>query len=146
LLRQFLDTADEIEGLLMVVLAPQAFLMDSRRGVDRYEALKLRVWDDIRPKHRQNPLASLVRIQRKSGFSIEERTPENCRGGTNLKEHHLNGVLDYHKDWLQHQIDGSYEVGVIEDSDGHLMVGATNSVSSSGILGGTSGTSASCAE
>jgi len=86
------------------------------------------------------------RIQRKSGFSIEERTPENCRGGTNLKEHHLNGVLDYHKDWLQHQIDDSYEVGVIEDSDGHLMVGATNSVSSPGILGGTSGTSASCAE
>ena len=63
LLRQFLDTADEIEGLLMVVLAPQEFLTDSRRGVDRYEALKLRIWDDIRPKLRQNPLASLVRIQ-----------------------------------------------------------------------------------
>ena len=63
LLRQFLDTADEIEGLLMVVLAPEEFLTDPRRGVDRYEALKLRVWDDIRPKHRQNPLASLVRIQ-----------------------------------------------------------------------------------
>jgi hypothetical protein len=47
LLRQFLDTADEIEGLLMVVLAPEEFLTDSRRGVDRYEALKLRVWDDI---------------------------------------------------------------------------------------------------
>jgi hypothetical protein len=62
LLRQFLDAADEIEGLLMVVLAPEAFLTDSRRGVDRYEALKLRVWDDVRPKHRQNPLASLVRI------------------------------------------------------------------------------------
>ncbi len=63
LLRQFLDTADEIEGLLLVVLAPEPFLTDSRRGVDRYEALKLRVWDDIRPKHCQNPLASLVRIQ-----------------------------------------------------------------------------------
>ena len=63
LLRQFLDTADEIEGLLMVVLAPEEFLTDSRRSVDRYEALKLRVWDDIRPKYRQNPLASLVRIQ-----------------------------------------------------------------------------------
>ncbi len=63
LLRQFLDTSDEIEGLLMTVLAPQEFLTDTRRGVDRYEALKLRVWDDIRPKHRQNPLASLVRIQ-----------------------------------------------------------------------------------
>ena len=63
LLRQFLDAADEIEGLLMAVLAPKEFLTDTRRGVDRYEALKLRVWDDIRPKHRQNPLASLVRIQ-----------------------------------------------------------------------------------
>ncbi len=63
LLRQFLDTADEIEGLFMVVMAPQEFLTDSRRSVDRYEALKLRVWDDIRPKHRQNPLASMVRIQ-----------------------------------------------------------------------------------
>ncbi|MGP0591863.1 BREX system ATP-binding domain-containing protein [Nitrospira sp. T9] len=62
LLRQFIDSADEMEGLLMVVLAPQEFLTDSRRGVDRYEALKLRVWDDVRPKHRQNPLASLVRI------------------------------------------------------------------------------------
>lgn len=63
LLRQFLDAADETEGLLMVILAPQEFLTDARRGVSRYEALKLRVWDDIRPKHRQNPLASLVRIQ-----------------------------------------------------------------------------------
>lgn len=63
LLRQFIDSADDMEGLLMVVLAPQEFLTDARRGVDRYEALKLRVWDDIRPKHRQNPLATLVRIQ-----------------------------------------------------------------------------------
>jgi hypothetical protein len=63
LLRQFIDSADDMEGLLMVVLTPQEFLTDARRGVDRYEALKLRVWDDIRPKHRQNPLASLVRIQ-----------------------------------------------------------------------------------
>lgn len=63
LLRQFIDSADDTEGLLMVVLAPHEFLTDARRGVDRYEALKLRVWDDIRPKHRQNPLASLVRIQ-----------------------------------------------------------------------------------
>ncbi|MGE3938232.1 MAG: BREX system ATP-binding domain-containing protein [Nitrospirales bacterium] len=62
LLRQFLDASDDIEGLLMVVLSPQDFLSDVRRGVDRYEPLKLRVWDDIRPKHRQNPLSSLVRI------------------------------------------------------------------------------------
>jgi len=62
LLRQFLDASDDMEGFLMVVMTPPEFLSDVRRGVDRYEALKLRVWDDIRPKHRQNPLSSLVRI------------------------------------------------------------------------------------
>jgi len=85
LLRQFLDTADEIEGLLMVVLAPQEFLTDARRGVDRYEALKLRVWDDIRPKHRQNPLASLVRIQSRlsqNGGSRQLTPPELPDQGT----------------------------------------------------------------
>ncbi len=73
LLRQFIDSADDTEGLLMVVLAPHEFLTDARRGVDRYEALKLRVWDDIRPKHRQNPLASLVRIQNDKDIVSGER-------------------------------------------------------------------------
>lgn len=67
LLRQFLDMADEMEGLLMVVLAPQEFLTDSRRGIDRYEALKLRLWDDVRPKKFQNPLSTLVIIQEHAG-------------------------------------------------------------------------------
>ena len=82
LLRQFLDTVDEIEGLLMVVLAPEEFLTDSRRGVDRYEALKLRVWDDVRPKHRQNPLASLVRIQgqEKGSDGLTQLAPPQLQG------------------------------------------------------------------
>ena len=82
LLRQFLDTADEIEGMLMVVLTPQEFLTDSRRSVDRYEALKLRVWDDIRPKHRQNPLASLVRIQgqKEGNIGTKRLAPPNLPG------------------------------------------------------------------
>lgn len=73
LLRQFLDASDDIEGLLMVVLSPQDFLSDVRRGVDRYEPLKLRVWDDIRPKHRQNPLSCLVRI---ASMKQPESVPE----------------------------------------------------------------------
>ncbi len=82
LLRQFLDAADETEGLLMTVMAPQEFLTDSRRGVDRYEALKLRVWDDIRPKHRQNPLASLVRLQGQSqgNGSTPQLAPPRLQG------------------------------------------------------------------
>lgn len=61
-LRQFIDGTDEMEGCLVVVLASKEFLSDDRRGLDRYDALKLRIYDEVRDKHRQNPLASLVRI------------------------------------------------------------------------------------
>ncbi|MCA9471592.1 MAG: ATP-binding protein [Nitrospirales bacterium] len=62
MLRQFIDTSNELEGFMMVVQAPTEFLTDTRRGVDRYEALKHRIWDDVRDKHRQNPLVPLVRL------------------------------------------------------------------------------------
>ncbi|RMH09136.1 MAG: hypothetical protein D6704_01765 [Nitrospirae bacterium] len=68
LLRQFIDSTDELEGCLLVVLAPPVWLTDTRRGLPRYEALKLRIWDDVRDRHRQNPLAPLVRLT----SSIEE--------------------------------------------------------------------------
>ena len=47
---------------MMVVLAPPEFLTDARRGVNRYEALKHRIWDDVRDKHHPNPLVPLVRL------------------------------------------------------------------------------------
>lgn len=61
-LRQFIDGTDEMEGMLFIVLAPKDFLNDDRRGLSRYDALKLRIWDEVRDKRRQNPLASLVRL------------------------------------------------------------------------------------
>ncbi len=61
-LRQCIDGTDEMEGCLIVVSAPQEFLSDDRRGLNRYEALKLRIWDDVRDKHLPNPFAPLVRI------------------------------------------------------------------------------------
>ena len=61
-LRQFIDGMGDLEGCLIVVMAPQEFVTDERRGLNRYEALKLRIWDDVRDKHRQNPLAPLVRL------------------------------------------------------------------------------------
>lgn len=61
-LRQFIDSTDDMEGCLMVVLVPEEFLTDERRGLNRYEALKLRIWDDVRDKHRQNPLAPMIRL------------------------------------------------------------------------------------
>jgi hypothetical protein len=62
LLRQFIDGADEMEGCLIVVVAPREFLVDDRRGINRYDALKLRIWDEVRDKKRQNPLSSLARL------------------------------------------------------------------------------------
>jgi hypothetical protein len=96
LLRQFLDAADEIEGLLMAVLAPEEFLSDSRRGVDRYEALKLRVWDDIRPKQRQNPLASLVRIQgqEKASHSSIQLSPPKLQGHSTVPDVEARRVVE----------------------------------------------------
>jgi hypothetical protein len=61
-LRQFIDGTDEMEGCLIVTIAPKDFLNDDKRGLNRYDALKLRIWDEVRDKRRQNPLASLVRI------------------------------------------------------------------------------------
>ncbi|MHB8090923.1 MAG: BREX system ATP-binding domain-containing protein [Syntrophales bacterium] len=61
-LRQFIDGTDEMEGCLVVVIASKEFLSDDRRGLNRYDALKLRIYDEVRDKRRQNPLASLVRI------------------------------------------------------------------------------------
>jgi hypothetical protein len=62
MLRQFIDGSDEIEGFLVVVVTSQAFLSDQRLGLNRYEALKLRIWDDVRDKTRQNPFAPMVRL------------------------------------------------------------------------------------
>ena len=62
MLRQFIDSCDDIEGFLLVVVTPKAFLTDERLGLNRYEALKLRIWDDVRDKFRQNPFAPMVRL------------------------------------------------------------------------------------
>lgn len=68
LLRQFIDGTDEMEGLLVVVIAPKEFLNDDKRGLSRYDALKSRIWDEVRDRQRQNPLASLVRLTNEAQF------------------------------------------------------------------------------
>ena len=62
MLRQFIDGSDDMEGLLLVVVTPKTFLTDQRLGLNRYEALKLRIWDDVRDKFRANPFAPMVRL------------------------------------------------------------------------------------
>ena len=52
--------------LLIVVMAPRDFLTDERRGLDRYDALKMRVLDDVRDRYRENPLSAMVRLDRRA--------------------------------------------------------------------------------
>jgi hypothetical protein len=61
-LRQFIDAVDELEGCLVAVIAPTAFLTDEKRGLARYMALRLRIWDEVRDRKLANPLSSLVRL------------------------------------------------------------------------------------
>lgn len=62
LLRQLVDNTDELSRCAVVVLAAAEFVTDEARGIGAYQALKLRVHDEVRDRHRQNPFASLVRL------------------------------------------------------------------------------------
>lgn len=69
-LRQFVDGTDEAEFLLVAVLAPPQFTSpDEGRGVYIYDALKLRIWDEVYDRSRVNPLSSLVRVTKCPGAS-----------------------------------------------------------------------------
>ena len=60
-LRQIIDDSEHFGGLLLVVLADQSLIGDeTKRSLDAYLALKMRVWSDVRPEGRDNPLAPLV--------------------------------------------------------------------------------------
>jgi hypothetical protein len=61
-LRQFIDATDELEGVFITVIAPTAFITDEQRGLSKYDALKLRIWDEVHDKRKANPLSSLVRV------------------------------------------------------------------------------------
>lgn len=60
-LRQLIDDIDLFEGLFVVVMADHAFLSDDpKRSVGAYQALKMRIWDDVKARSQDNPLAPLV--------------------------------------------------------------------------------------
>jgi len=60
-LRQVIDDSEHFGGLLLVVLADQTLIGDdTKRSLDAYLALKMRIWSDVRPEGRDNPLAPLV--------------------------------------------------------------------------------------
>jgi len=61
-LRQLIDSTDELARCCVVVIAAPELLTDEARGLDAYQALKLRIFDEIRDRRRDNPFSSLVRM------------------------------------------------------------------------------------
>ena len=63
-LRQLVDDSDQFERFFVVVSADNSFIGDDRkRSVDAYTALKMRIWDDVRARSQDNPLAPMVVIE-----------------------------------------------------------------------------------
>jgi P-loop Domain of unknown function (DUF2791) len=62
LLRQLIDSVDELPGLFAAVLLPPELVHDEQRGLPAYSALQLRVADEVRDRTRANPYAALVRL------------------------------------------------------------------------------------
>ncbi|MGH9189626.1 MAG: BREX system ATP-binding domain-containing protein, partial [Acidimicrobiales bacterium] len=62
LLRQLVDNTDELSNCCVVVMAGPELIADANRGLDAYQALKLRILDDVRDRNRDNPYSSLVRL------------------------------------------------------------------------------------
>lgn len=82
LLRQLVDGADELSNCLVVVVASPEFLTDPTRGLGCYEALKLRIWDEVRDREVPNPLAAMIRLS----ASAQRRLPVYLEGGSDA--HH----------------------------------------------------------
>jgi hypothetical protein len=62
-LRQLIDDTEHFTGLMLVVLADETLIEEgSKRSAGAYQALKMRIWDDVRPEGRDDPLAPLVRL------------------------------------------------------------------------------------
>ena len=77
-LRQFIDSVDESENCLMVVAAPPLFVTESeKRSVDEYQALKMRIWDEVLGRKRANPLAPMVRLY---GVEVSVSPPSESSG------------------------------------------------------------------
>ncbi|HMQ28141.1 MAG TPA: DUF2791 family P-loop domain-containing protein [Acidimicrobiales bacterium] len=62
LLRQLVDNTDEAAHCCVVVITAPEFLTDPNRGLDAYQALKLRIFDEVRDVRRDNPYSSLIRL------------------------------------------------------------------------------------
>ena len=72
MLRQLIDSSASLIGTFVAVFAPPSFLSDEKRGVDRYQALKMRIFDDVRNVGAQNLLAPLIRLDALGAAAVSE--------------------------------------------------------------------------
>jgi len=65
-LRQFIDGTERMKGCLVVVTPASEFLVveTGSRGMGDYNALKLRVYDEVRDTRLANPMGAMVRLSR----------------------------------------------------------------------------------
>jgi hypothetical protein len=62
-LRQLVDSTDQLHGAFVAVALPPALVGDESRGLPAYSALQLRIVDEVRDRRRANPFAALVRLE-----------------------------------------------------------------------------------
>jgi hypothetical protein len=62
-LRQFVDGTDHLKSTLFVFMTNESFLSDFKLGIRNYEALRLRLTDEVRDRNRPNPFAPMVRLR-----------------------------------------------------------------------------------
>lgn len=62
--REFIDSTDDFEGLLLTIFMPREFItIDNKSpGLGEYPPLLYRVYDEVRDRHLANPLSALARI------------------------------------------------------------------------------------
>ena len=63
-LREFIDTTDELDGFMLNVFVPMEFINPDMksRGLGKYSALFDRVYDGVRDRVLANPMSALMRI------------------------------------------------------------------------------------
>ena len=136
-LRQFIDGMNDMTACLMVVLAPPSFLTDARRGLDRYDALKLRIWDDVRDKQNPNPLAPMVRLGNVNDEGSADRLPTVGMTTTLNPDQYVNrqvieglraGVPNQHiiraLGCYQPEVEGYFQ-GILQTAKEHARQGQT---------------------
>jgi len=62
-LRELIDDIEHLPGLFVLAEADLSLVSgDRKRTLDTYKALEMRIWPDVRPGDRQNPMAPLVTV------------------------------------------------------------------------------------